>query len=382
MSRCRIPSAAAASRPATTWRIASTAAAGASGVPSTTQILQRAAGRQLHRDDRKALHLGGAEDVDGVRMAERGGELPLAEEPLALLVVAEPAAQDLHRDRAGRSRFPRPRRPGPCPLCRADGRSGTGPKRWPGAKRNGRSTGGPVAVASARRTASPRPTTTSPRSSDRACGVVRAVGASWVLPLNAALILIPARGRGPQRGTSHGAGEPVLDGARRVETVHTARADDKRHAGGLHGEHAEVDVSAGVDLAEERSDGAGQRPCHDRAPQRAQPRRLAAAIDERGAKQRRVKPPPMTSAPSTANGARPAHARRGRQPDGPQHRRRLRLRRGRSPALNRRLPTVIDRSGPRRDGGHANLCRAPRLRKHCRAVHRGRHAEPGARRSS
>ena len=100
MSRWRIPIAAAASRPATTCRIASTAAADASGVPSTRQILQRAAGRELHRDDRKPLDLGRAEDVDGVRMAERRGEPSLAKKPFALLVVAEAAAQDLHRDPA------------------------------------------------------------------------------------------------------------------------------------------------------------------------------------------------------------------------------------------------------------------------------------------
>jgi hypothetical protein len=45
---------------------------------------------ELHRDHREALHLAGAEDIDAVRMAQRRGELALAQEPLALFVVTSP----------------------------------------------------------------------------------------------------------------------------------------------------------------------------------------------------------------------------------------------------------------------------------------------------
>ena len=61
-------------------------------------ILQRAAGQQLHRDDRHAGDLLAAEDVDGVRMADRGGELSLAQEPRAFVGVLQAAAQHLERD--------------------------------------------------------------------------------------------------------------------------------------------------------------------------------------------------------------------------------------------------------------------------------------------
>ena len=61
-------------------------------------ILQRAAGQQLHRDDRDAGDLLAAEDVDGVRMADRGGELPLAQKPRAFVGVLQAAAQHLERN--------------------------------------------------------------------------------------------------------------------------------------------------------------------------------------------------------------------------------------------------------------------------------------------
>ena len=167
MSRCRMPIAAAASRPAITCRIASTAAAGAQRRAVDDELLQRAARRQLHRDDGKALHLGRAEDVDAVRMAERRGELPFAQEPFALLVVAEPAAQDLHRDAPPALGFLGLVDLAHALLCRAGGRSGTA--RTAGRARRGTAdrSGRPV-WPSARTSASRRRTTTSRRSRFRA----------------------------------------------------------------------------------------------------------------------------------------------------------------------------------------------------------------------
>jgi hypothetical protein len=69
------------------------------------QVLQRARRRQLHRDDEKALHLRGAEHVDGVGMAERRGQPSFLQEAGALLVVADAAAEDLDRHAAAAVAF-------------------------------------------------------------------------------------------------------------------------------------------------------------------------------------------------------------------------------------------------------------------------------------
>ena len=67
-------------------------------------ILQRAAGQQLHRDDRHAGDFLAAEDVDGVRMADRRGQLPFAQEPRALVGVLQPARATLSARCVVRSR--------------------------------------------------------------------------------------------------------------------------------------------------------------------------------------------------------------------------------------------------------------------------------------
>ena len=102
-----MPIAAAASSPSITCSTASTARAGgiADPGPSTPlgqadEVLERPGRRELHRDHREALHLGSAEDVDDVGMAERRRQPSLLQEPLAFLVVADAAAENLDRDAA------------------------------------------------------------------------------------------------------------------------------------------------------------------------------------------------------------------------------------------------------------------------------------------
>jgi hypothetical protein len=63
-------------------------------------ILQRAAWQQLHRDDWSTGDLLAAEDVDRVRMADRGGELTLAQKACAFVGILHSAAQYFERDAA------------------------------------------------------------------------------------------------------------------------------------------------------------------------------------------------------------------------------------------------------------------------------------------
>ena len=124
MSRCRMPAACAASRPPMMSSTASTASAGVSG-PSRRRDPSACRRQRLHRDDRHARDFLAAEDVDRVRMTDRGGELTLAQKPRAL--VGDPAAvcAALSARRAGRARGAPPRRLRPSRRGRADGRCGT-----------------------------------------------------------------------------------------------------------------------------------------------------------------------------------------------------------------------------------------------------------------
>ena len=61
-------------------------------------VLQRPAGDEFHRDDRRAVDFFGAEDVNRVGVAERRRELTFAQEPGAVGVGREALAEDLERD--------------------------------------------------------------------------------------------------------------------------------------------------------------------------------------------------------------------------------------------------------------------------------------------
>ena len=56
-------------------------------------IFQRAAGEQFHRNDGNAGDFLASEDVDAVRMVDRGGQLPFAQEPGAVGWIRESSIQ-------------------------------------------------------------------------------------------------------------------------------------------------------------------------------------------------------------------------------------------------------------------------------------------------
>ena len=60
--------------------------------------MQRAAGDELHGDDRRAFDLLGAIDIDGVRMIDRRREPPLAQEAFARVRRIERMPEHLQRD--------------------------------------------------------------------------------------------------------------------------------------------------------------------------------------------------------------------------------------------------------------------------------------------
>ncbi len=61
-------------------------------------VAQRAAGHSFHRDDRCAADLFGAENVNAIRMIDRGSQAPFPEEALTRLGRIERVTEDLQRD--------------------------------------------------------------------------------------------------------------------------------------------------------------------------------------------------------------------------------------------------------------------------------------------
>ena len=90
----------AASSPAMICSTASTASPTGSGPRARHAILQRAAGDEFHRDDRRAADFLRAEDIDAVRMIDGSREPAFAEESLARVGRIQRVAQDLERDAA------------------------------------------------------------------------------------------------------------------------------------------------------------------------------------------------------------------------------------------------------------------------------------------
>ena len=69
-----------------------------SGPLSLIRSFKRPAGQQFHGDDRHAVDLLAAEDVDAVRMIDGRGQLAFAQKARAVAGIGEPPAQDLDRD--------------------------------------------------------------------------------------------------------------------------------------------------------------------------------------------------------------------------------------------------------------------------------------------
>ena len=91
-------------------------------------IFQRPAGQELHRDDRYAVDLFAAEDVDRVRMTDGCGQLPFAQEPRTVLGALQPAAQDLERQPSSRRQLFRFEHLAHAAAARADGRCDSFPR--------------------------------------------------------------------------------------------------------------------------------------------------------------------------------------------------------------------------------------------------------------
>lgn len=94
MSRCSVPIAAAWARPWTIWRVVDGSGDG-QGAVLGHQVRECATGHQHHGDDRYPVDLVAAEDVDGVWMAERGGDAALAHKSRAIRVAREPGGERL-----------------------------------------------------------------------------------------------------------------------------------------------------------------------------------------------------------------------------------------------------------------------------------------------